>query len=886
MSELPKAYDPAATEPVLYEDWLAAGLFHAEPDDEGEPFSIVIPPPNVTGSLHVGHALDNTVQDVIVRRERMLGRNVVWVPGTDHAGIATQNVVEKQLAAEGTDRHELGREAFLKRVWAFKEEAGGTILRQLRRLGVSADWDREVFTFDEVRSRAVREVFVTLHEQGLIYRGNRIINWCPRCTTALSDIEVEHDEVPGELARFVYPFADGPDADGRAGIEVATTRAETMLGDTAIAVHPDDERYRDLVGRRVRHPFQDRTFAIVADDYVDPEFGSGAVKITPAHDPNDHAIALRHDLDVLDILDDHAALLDVVGPRFAGLDRFRARAAVKEALAEEGLLLAVDAHMHAVGHCSRCGTVVEPRLSDQWFVSMRPLADKAAQAVRDGRTVFVPESRTRSFLDWLDDLHDWTISRQIWWGHRIPAWYGPDGAIRVSREDIDEPGWVQDEDVLDTWFSSQLWPFSVFGWEGPDSDTPELRTWFPTSTLVTGYDINTFWVSRMLMISLWLHDEVPFRVVHNHGLVRDEHGKKMSKSFGNVIDPLELIDRYGADATRFALLRSAAPGVDVPLAAEWVEGAKRFANKLWNAARFAITNLEGTRPGALPSDDELRLEDRWIVSRLASVHAEVDAAYARYDWPVAARGLYHFVWDELADWYLEAVKVRVYGDDAVAADVARRVLAHVLERVLVLLHPMMPFVTEALWRTLTGEPGGRRSLMVAAWPEADPALVDPDAEARFAVLKDLVTEVHRFRSQNAIAPRTRFDVEVAADQPELVSDQAELIAALAGLSAVRPVTRIEERAGASTIVFGSGRAQVDLAGLIDVAAELARLDKELVRTADDLSRVEGKLANDAFVSKAPEPVVAKERARRDELRLAVERLEQQRAALRALEGDA
>jgi valyl-tRNA synthetase len=882
MSDLPKAYDPAATEPALYEDWVSAGLFHAEPDDDGEPFSIVIPPPNVTGSLHVGHALDNTIQDVIIRRERMRGRNTVWVPGTDHAGIATQNVVEKLLAAEGTDRHELGREAFLERVWAFKDEAGGTILRQLRHLGASADWDREVFTFDEPRSRAVREVFVTLYEQGLIYRGNRLINWCPRCNTALSDIEVEHEDVTGELARFVYPFADGPDPGGRVGIEVATTRAETMLGDTAIAVHPHDERYTALVGREVRHPFQDRTFAIIADDYVDPEFGSGAVKITPAHDPNDHAIALRHDLEIIDILDEHAVTTDVVGERFAGLDRFAARAAVKDALDEAGLLLGVDAHDHAVGHCSRCGTVVEPRLSDQWFVSMRPLAEKAAQAVRDGRITFVPESRAKGFLEWLDNLHDWTISRQIWWGHRIPAWYGPDGEIRVSREDIDEPGWVQDEDVLDTWFSSQLWPFSVFGWENPDSDTPELRTWFPTSTLVTGYDINTFWVSRMVMISLWLFDEVPFRVVHNHGLVRDEHGKKMSKSFGNVIDPLDLVERYGADATRFALLRSAAPGVDVPLAEEWVEGTKRFANKLWNAGRFALSNLDGTAPGEPPAAAELRLEDRWILSRLAQVHAEVDAGYDRYDWPVVARGLYHFVWDELADWYLEAVKVRIYGDDDAAAEVARRVLAHVLDRVLTLLHPMMPFVTELLWRSLTGVAGGRDSLMVAYWPAPTDDRVDATAEADFAVLQDLVTEVNRFRSQNGIAPKARFELVVVSDRRELLEAQAALVAALAGLSGVRSVDALEEREGTSTIVFGAGQAQVDLTDLIDVAAELARLGKELERAHGDLQRVEGKLANVGFVANAPEAVVAKERAKRDEAAGAIAQLEGRIAALEAV----
>ncbi|MFP4148749.1 MAG: valine--tRNA ligase [Nitriliruptoraceae bacterium] len=906
MPSLPKAYDPAAVEPVIYADWRAAGLFHAEPDDDGEPFSIVIPPPNVTGSLHVGHALDNTIQDVIIRRARMQGRNAVWIPGTDHAGIATQNVVEKQLAAEGTDRHALGREAFVERVWAWRETSGGQILNQLEKLGASADWDREVFTFDGPRSEAVREVFVSLYEQGLIYRSERLINWCVRCHTALSDIEVEHEDATGELARFVYPLAD-PDAvpaalrarigegeaglvrapNGELGIEVATTRAETMLGDTAIAVHPDDERYAGVVGLEVRHPFQDRTFAVVADDYVDPEFGSGAVKITPAHDPNDLAIAERHDLDLIDIMDELGVLTEVVGERFAGQDRFEARRTVKEALDEAGLLVRVDPHEHAVGHCSRCGTVIEPRLSLQWFVAMRQLADKAAQAVRDGRTVFVPESRTKPFLEWLDNLHDWCISRQIWWGHRIPAWYGPDGEVRVSRTDIDEEGWVQDEDVLDTWFSSQLWPFSVFGWP---EDTPELRTWFPTSVLVTGYDINTFWVSRMLMISLWFTDEVPFHVVHNHGLVRDEHGKKMSKSFGNVIDPLDLVERYGADATRFALLRSAAPGTDVPLAEEWVEGTKRFANKLWNVASFVLSRLEANqrRPGAdlepLPPHTELALEDRWILSRLHAAHTAADAAYDAYDWATVCRTLYHFVWDELADWFIEAVKLRLYGDDAQAAATARRVGRHVLDHVARLLHPVMPFLTETLWRTLTGAAGGRDSLMVAAWPEVDPAWHDPEAEAAFAVLQDLVTETNRFRSQNSVAPSKRFKLRVASSQRGLLDEQSALLASLAGLSEVETTDALEDRAGTSTIRFASGQAQVELAGLIDVEAELARLDKELGKARGDLARVEGKLANEGFVSRAPAEVVDGERAKREDALEAIALLEGRIASLSALRG--
>ena len=879
MTDLPKAYDPAAVEAALYDDWDRAGLFHAEPDAEGDPFSIVIPPPNVTGSLHVGHALDNTIQDAIVRRERMRGRNVVWIPGTDHAGIATQMVVEKQLAAEGLTRHDLGREAFLERVWAWRDESGGTILRQLRVLGCSLDWEREAFTFDEQRNVAVTKVFVDLSEQGLIYRGTRLINWDPVLRTALSDIEVEHRDVDGELVHFRYPLADADGSNDSAGIVVATTRAETMLGDTAIAVHPDDERYAHLVGREVRHPFLDRVFPIVADDYVDPEFGTGAVKITPAHDPNDYELGQRHDLPLIDVMDD-GAVMNAEAGRFAGMERFAARAAVKTALDEVGLLVKVVPHPHQVGHSSRSGAVIEPRLSDQWFVAIRPLAERAAEAVRDGRVTFVPERMAKPFLDWLDGLHDWCISRQLWWGHRIPAWYGEDGQVVVSAEQPEGEGWVQDEDVLDTWFSSQLWPFTVFGWP---EQTPELARWYPTSTLVTGYDINTFWVSRMLMAGLWFTGEVPFRVVHNHGLVRDEHGKKMSKSFGNVIDPLDLIAAYGADATRFALLRSAAPGTDVPLAEEWVEGAKRFVNKLWNASRFAISNLDGRRPGPLPPDERLAIEDRWLLDALASAHAEIDAAYEAYDWPVVARGLYTFVWDVFADWYLEAVKGRIYGEDPAVADDARAVLAHVLEVTLRLASPLLPFVTEAAWRALTGAEGGRESLMVAAWPEGA-GRSDEAARADFAVVQGLVREVHRFRSQLRIAPSVRLDLDVAAASPSagvVLDEHRPLIMSLAGLGSLRVVDDLEEIAGTSSIVFPDGRARVQLEGVIDLEAERARLEKERERVLADVARLDAKLGNEGFVSRAPVDVVAKERSKRDAAQRMAEDLATQAAALGA-----
>jgi valyl-tRNA synthetase len=873
MTELPKAYDPKAVEADLYEDWVQAGLFHAEPDDAGEPFAIVFPPPNVTGSLHIGHALTFAVEDAMIRHAKMRGKNAVFMPGMDHAGIATQNVVEKQLADEGLSRHDLGREAFLERVWEWKDHHGGVILDQLRQLGVAADWEREAFTFDESRSRAVTEVFVGLYEQDLIYRGNRLINWCPRCATALSEIEVDHEEVRGELVHFTYPWASPtthPGADGEGGLQVATTRAETMLGDTAIAVHPDDERYRDVVGRTVRHPFFDREIPVVADEYVDPEFGTGAVKITPAHDPNDFEIGERHDLERIDIMTDEATIAET-GGRFAGLDRFAARQAVKDALDELGLLVEVEEHTHQVGHCSRCGTVIEPRLSDQWFVAIRPLADKAAAAVRDGDVRLLPERNTKPFLEWLDGHYDWCISRQIWWGHRIPAWYCPDGHITVARDEPEacaECGsgeLVQDPDVLDTWFSSQLWPFTVFGWEQPGDTSPELETWYPTAVLETGYDINTFWVSKMLMIGLWFLDEVPFRVIYNHGMVRDQHGKKMSKSFGNVIDPLEFIEEHGADALRFALLQHTSPGTDVPLAPDWVEGARRFANKLWNAARFALSNLEGTRPGTLPDADALALEDRWILSRLEAVRAKVDAGYETYEWARISEALYTFAWSELADWYLEAAKVRLYGDDADAAATARQVLATVLDHLLRMLHPEMPFVTEALWRSLTGAAGGTESLLAADWPTAV-ADRDTDAEAAFGAVQDLVTEVRRFRSQNDVAPSKRFEVTVVTSERDLLAPHVPLVTALAGLSGITFADAApSDDAGLAKVVFRSGEAYVELAGLIDVDAELERLRRELEKAEGDLARTEGKLANDAFVERAPAEVVQKERDRKAEI---------------------
>jgi valyl-tRNA synthetase len=871
--ELAPSYDPAEVETRRYEWWEAQGLFTADPDDPGEPYAIAMPPPNVTGSLHLGHALTSSIEDAFIRHARMTGRNAVWLPGMDHAGIATQNVVEKQLAAEGLTRHDLGREAFIERVWRWKEESGGAILRQQRRLGASADWDREAFTFDEPRSRAVREVFCQLYDEGLIYRGNRIINWCPRCMTALSDIEVDHSDDPGELAHLRYPAADGG-----AGVVVATTRAETMLGDTGVAVHPDDERYAHLVGKTVILPLMDREIPVVADDHVDMDFGTGAVKVTPAHDPNDFEIGQRHGLESIDIMTPEAAIGPAGGP-YEGLDRFAARERVKADLDALGLLVGVEERAHAVGHCSRCDTVVEPRLSDQWFVAVRTLADRAAQAVRDGEVRLIPERNTKSFLDWLDNLHDWTISRQIWWGHQIPAWYDRDGGVHVLREDpsaeeVERLGLVRDPDVLDTWFSSQLWPFTTLGWTGPGSDTPELRTWYPNAVMETGYDINTFWVSRMLMIGLHLMGEVPFRVIFNHGMVRDEHGKKMSKSFGNVIDPLDLIDRYGADALRFALLRASAPGTDVPIAEEWVEGARRFTNKLWNAARFVLLQLGEGFALHGPPEAPAAVEDRWILSRLEAARAAVDAAHAEHDLSRAARTLYHFIWDEYCDWYLELAKLR---DD----EEAKQVLAHVLDQALRLLHPQMPFVTEEIWQALHGAPEGR-ALMVAEWPQPQPGRRDEQAEAQLGALQEATTELRRFRADHGLAASKRIEVLAVAgpDRRPVLEAGVEGIRRLAGVDGWTFVDAAPADAGPlGKVPLTGAELLVPLAGVVDLDEERERLRRELAKATAERERAERKLANAGFVAKAPEAVVAAERGKVADWGRAIETLRDQLAAL-------
>ncbi len=779
----------------------------------------------------------------------MQGYETLWLPGMDHAGIATQNVVERQLAADGLSRHDLGREGFVERVWQWKAESGGAILGQMRRLGDSVDWTRERFTMDEGLSRAVQTIFKRLYDDGLIYRAERIINWCPRCLTALSDIEVEHTEDDGELVSIRYSDK----------IVVATTRAETMLGDTAVAVHPDDQRYAHLVGTEVALPLTGRRIPVVADSHVDPAFGTGAVKVTPAHDPNDFEIGQRHHLPAVTIMDERG-VITAHGP-FQGLDRYEARPAIVAALREQGLIVAEKRpYLHAVGHCQRCKTTVEPRLSLQWFVNTGPLAKMAGDAVRDGRVRIEPAELAKRYFSWVDNMHDWCISRQLWWGHRIPVWYGPDGEVVCVGPDGQPPsgeGWRQDEDVLDTWFSSALWPFSTLGW--PD-DTPDLRRFYPTSVLVTGYDILFFWVARMMMFGLYAMGGVqPFDVVALHGMVRDQHGKKMSKSFGNVVDPLDWIERFGADATRFTLARGANPGADVPVSEEWCQGSRNFCNKLWNATRFALMN-GATTAGDLPPAEELSTVDRWILSRLQHLIDEVDEEFEGYELAKVCDTLYHFAWDDVCDWYLELSKPVVGSQPQ-----TRRVLGHVLDQLLRLLHPVIPFVTDELWTALTGRSdrsgsaasGAARdpdqsSVVVARWPTPDKSYVDDAAEAELAALQRVVTEVRRFRSDQGLKPGQR----VAARLTGLAG------AGLAGHEAlIRSLARLDPPAKGFTptamlAVSGGVAVALDTRGAIDVSAEQARLAKDRAAAEKERAGALAKLGNEAFLAKAPERVVA------------------------------
>jgi valyl-tRNA synthetase len=844
--DLPPAWEPATVEAELYQRWVDAGYFTADPASEKPPFCIVIPPPNVTGSLHMGHALEHSLMDALTRRRRMQGYEVLWLPGMDHAGIATQNVVERELAGEGKSRHDLGREAFVDRIWQWKAESGGKILNQMRRIGDGVDWSRERFTMDDVLSRAVGTIFKRLFEDGLIYRAERIINWCPRCHTALSDIEVEHTEDEGELVSIRYGAGDN-------AIVVATTRVETMLGDTAVAVHPDDERYRHLIGTEVELPLTGRMIPIVADEHVDPSFGTGAVKVTPAHDPNDFEIGRRHELPMLTIMDERAAIT-APGP-FEGMDRFEARPAVVAALRAQGRIVAEKRpYLHAVGHCTRCGTVVEPRLSLQWFVKVEPLARAAGDAVRDGRTTIHPPELAKRYFDWVDNMHDWCISRQLWWGHRIPIWYGPnDKVVCVGPDDEPPTGdeWTQDTDVLDTWFSSALFPFSTLGW--PDK-TADLQRFYPNQLLVTGYDILFFWVARMMMFGLYAMDGAqPFDHVFLHGLVRDPTGKKMSKTRGNVIDPLDWLDQFGADATRFTLARGANPGSDMASSEEWAAGSRNFGNKLWNATRFALMN-GATTARAVPARDTLTDADRWILDLADTLVSDVDAQFEDYQFAKLCDALYHFTWDELCDWYLELAKVQI-AEGGERADATRAVLGHVFDLVLRLLHPVIPFVTERLWITLTGN----ESLVIAEWPTATGTQVDAAAARRIGGVQKLVTEIRRFRSDQGVKPGQRVPARLSGVD---LGTLAPSVTALARLEAAG-----ESFAASASIEValpdGTVHVELDLSGTVDLVAERKRLEKDLAVARKELAGCDAKLGNANFTDKAPAEVVAKITTRRD-----------------------
>ncbi|WP_421673620.1 valine--tRNA ligase [Streptomyces europaeiscabiei] len=839
--ELPTQYAPAEVEGQLYERWVDRGYFEADAKSDKPAYTIVIPPPNVTGSLHLGHAFEHTLIDALTRRKRMQGFETLWQPGMDHAGIATQNVVERELAKEGKSRHDLGREAFVDRVWQWKAESGGQIAGQMKRLGNGVAWSRDRFTMDEGLSRAVQTVFKKMFDDDLIYRAERIINWCPRCLTAISDIEVDYQDDDGELVSIKY-------GEGDETLVVATTRAETMLGDTAVAVHPDDERYASLIGKQIKLPLTNRTIPVVADTHVDPEFGTGAVKVTPAHDPNDFAIGQRHGLESLTVMDERG-VITVHGP-FEGLDRFEARSAIVAALRADGRIVAEKRpYVHSVGHCSRCKTTLEPRLSLQWWVKVETLAKAAGDAVRDGRVNIHPADMSQRYFDWVDNLNDWCISRQLWWGHRIPVWHGPNGETVCVGPDEQPPtgeGWTQDTDVLDTWFSSGLWPFSTLGWP---EQTPDLEKFYPNSVLVTGYDLMFFWVARMMMFGLYAMDgEVPFRTIAFHGMVRDEFGKKMSKSFGNTVNPLDWMDKYGSDAVRFTLAKGANPGTDVPIGEDWVQASRNFANKIWNATRFALMN-GATIEGDLPPVEKLSATDRWILSRLNATVAEADAYYDDFQFAKLADALYHFAWDEVFDWFVELSKTTFF-EGGEQAKVSGRVLGEVLDVTLRLLHPVVPFVTESLWTTLTG----RESIVIADWP-TDSGFRDPAAEAEIDNLQQVITEVRRFRSDQGLQPGQKVPARLDLSGTQLAAHEA----------AIRQLLRLQPEGddfnATATLPVAGATVALDLSGTIDVAAERKRLAKDLAAAEKEKAQATGKLGNEAFLAKAPDNVVDKIRTR-------------------------
>ncbi|MCP4716805.1 MAG: valine--tRNA ligase [Deltaproteobacteria bacterium] len=854
---LDKGYDPHAFEDKWYQSWRDNGYFQADVNKSDNAYCIVIPPPNVTGSLHMGHALNNTLQDILIRYQRMNGVKTLWQCGMDHAGIATQNVVERQIASEGNNRFDLGREEFVERVWKWKEEFGGIIVNQLMKLGASCDWNRERFTMDEGCSRAVREVFVTLYDEGLIYRGNKLINWCPRCHTALSDLEAEHEEIQGNLYYIRYPAAGGSGS-----LTVATTRPETMLGDTAVAVNPEDERHQGWPGRKVMLPLMDREIPVIGDSYVDLEFGTGALKITPAHDPNDFEIGRKYELDLIKVIGDDGCMTEECG-QYAGMDRFEARKKIVADLEAQGLLEKIEPHKHAVGHCYRCKSIVEPNLSLQWFVNVGPMAEEAIKAVEDGRTRIIPANWTKTYFEWMRNIRDWCISRQIWWGHRIPAWYCAEcDKITVAKQDPDACGHCgckdieQESDVLDTWFSSALWPFSTLGW--PDK-TPELESFYPTSCLVTGFDILFFWVARMMMMGLKFMGDVPFKDVYIHALVRDEHGHKMSKSKGNVIDPLEIIEKYGTDSFRFTLTSMAAQGRDVSLSEARIEGYRHFVNKIWNASRFALMNLEDYKEG-FPQKEQMDIKDLWIMSRLNSVIIQTRRSLEEYRFNDMAHCLYQFMWHEFCDWYLEMAKPQLYQNDQPGRRCAtQQIVLKVLRSVLELLHPVMPFVTEEIWQKLPGTDG---SIVVAQYPEAQSDMIDSQAEKDMETVINVVTGIRNIRGEMNIAPSARPKADLLYhDQRsgETLLAQQQMICTLAGLAELGIHSEFARPEAAATGVVDQVEIFLSLEGLIDYGEERKRIEKEIAKVLKDLEGVTKKLSNEKFLSKAPEEIVVKQR---------------------------
>ena len=867
MTELPKVYDPGTVEKRIYEMWQSHGCFKGVIDPDKKPFSIVMPPPNVTGQLHMGHALDSTLQDILTRYKRMQGYAALWLPGTDHAGIATQIKVEEELRVkEGLTRYDLGREKYLDRVWEWKNKYGNRIVEQQKVLGASCDWDRSAFTMDETRAKSVRETFCELYEKGLIYKGSRIINWCPKCRTALSDAEVEYKDMPGSFWHIRYPIEDSDEE-----FIIATTRPETMLGDSGVAVHPDDERYKHLVGKNAILPLVGRKLPIVADEYVELGFGTGAVKMTPCHDPNDYEVGLRHNLEQILCIDEDAKIIN--GGKYNGMDRYEARKAIVADLEEQGYLVKVEPYNHNVGCCYRCGTVVEPLTSPQWFVKMKPLAEAAIEVVKDGRIKFVPERFTKTYMNWMENVHDWCISRQLWWGHRIPAWYCDDcGKITVSRTDPCEcehchsKNIHQEEDVLDTWFSSALWPFSTMGW--PDK-TPELDYWYPTSVMVTGYDIIFFWVARMIFSGMEQMKKEPFHTVFIHGLVRDSQGRKMSKSLGNGIDPLEMAEKYGADALRFNLITGNSPGNDMRFYVEKCEAMRNFCNKIWNASRFVMMNLT-VEDNHLP--EALETEDKWILSKLNRVVKEVCDNMDSFELGVAAGKIYDFIWDDYCDWYIELTKPRLNGDDEAAKESAQRVLLYVLVEILKLLHPFMPFITEEIWQALPHEGD---ALMMQSYPEYSEKLNFPEDEANFGMVMDAIKAVRARRSEMNVPPSRKSHLIIVTDKAKAFTDGEKFICKLAYASGVEVRAELPESTdGMVSVITDNARMFMPMAELVDLEKERARMEKELANAKKQLDGQNAKLANENFVSRAPEKVVNAEREKKAKLEALIENLEE------------